>query len=270
MLTQIDLTNIISWFESNDVTMKDFKCKVELWMLTSDNVGNVSYRSRSVKSSSSKKSSVSSSVRSARLRELQRQAELSARVDGLKKKQQLQFSQLKLKQEEEELALSTELAVSAAINQVLDQYEDQEDARYSEQPYAPKKTISFVQEPVSSHIEHQSPPITVLNPVQSKLPQTVPATVHKYVQEHRPHENRPQDMTHDLPKPSYISRGEHATSVLQAGVDFEVHQTREPVTTVFKNSSDIGVTDLAPHTKPISLAEAVSAPAILSSSYLTR
>ena len=135
------LTNIISRFESNDMTMKDFKCKVELWMLTSDNVGNVSYRSRSVKSSSSKKSSVSSSVRSARLRELQRQAELSARVDGLKKKQQLQFSQLKLKQEEEELALSTELAVSAAMNQVLDQYEDQDHQLFSHMIYTNFKLL---------------------------------------------------------------------------------------------------------------------------------
>ena len=70
----------------------------------------------------SKCSSVKSSILSAKLQEHQKQAELAARVKALKFRQVLEQSKLKIEQEEE-LAINTEIAVSAARSKVLDCYD---------------------------------------------------------------------------------------------------------------------------------------------------
>ena len=97
-----------------------------------------SHRSHRYSKTSSSSKSTKSSIMSARLLEQQRIVELSARAEGLKKRQVLELSQMRLqaaefqlkqekllmKQEEDNIELATELAVAKAKNEVLDRYDD--------------------------------------------------------------------------------------------------------------------------------------------------
>ena len=67
--------------------------------------------------------SASSTVSSARLREMQKQAELTARAALVKKRHEMNKRKLEMQCEEEEVELMTELAVSAAKTRAIDEFE---------------------------------------------------------------------------------------------------------------------------------------------------
>ena len=99
-----------------------------------DNHSSVSYHSEYNKYSRSSKasrysqssrysrSSNVSSIQSAQIQEQQRLAELTARTEGLRRLQSIVLSKLKIKMEEDNLKLATELAVSQAKYNVLNQF----------------------------------------------------------------------------------------------------------------------------------------------------
>ena len=82
-----------------------------------------SHESKSMKYVS-KSSSSKHSLLSARLREHQKQAELVAREEALTKKQVLEDSKMQILQQQEALAIKTELEVSKARSKVLEQFEE--------------------------------------------------------------------------------------------------------------------------------------------------
>ena len=106
--------------QSYSVNGNEFKNAIAPSMRGSD---GSSHESKSMKSVS-KSSSSKHSLLSARLRENQKQAELVAREEALTKKQALEDSKMKILQQQEALAIKTELEVSKARSKVLEQFEE--------------------------------------------------------------------------------------------------------------------------------------------------
>ena len=97
---------------------------------------SVSGLSRHSSRGSSRKSSIATTVNSARFKEEQRIAELKVKADKLKRKRELEqaklsldsdieHAKLKLRQQQEDMQLEEELAISQARTDVLDRYERQ-------------------------------------------------------------------------------------------------------------------------------------------------
>ena len=112
------------------------KARVEEWFSTHENKENVTEDNKSTKSSHSSKThrspsshsstshySRTSSLLSAKIKEQQRKAELLARSASLKQKQELEMKKIQLQQQEEELSLKTEMSISDAKCQVLEQFD---------------------------------------------------------------------------------------------------------------------------------------------------
>ena len=106
------------------------------------------HRSRSSHSSTSRHFRTSSLL-SAKIKEQQRKVELLARSATLKQKQDLEMKKMQLQQEEEELSLKTEMTISDAKCQVLEQFDhcsdrEQNPLKATTQPMRRNNTIFSV------------------------------------------------------------------------------------------------------------------------------
>ena len=98
-----------------------------------------------------------SSLASEKLRKQQRKAELLAKARALKKKQQLELAKFKLELEEQALDLRTELEISEAQTNILDQYsEDCEQLSSSYEHHLSDPEISFKRKYTRSINKEQS------------------------------------------------------------------------------------------------------------------
>ena len=98
-----------------------------------------------------------SSLASEKLRKQQRKAELLAKAQALKKKQQLELAKFKLQLEEQALDLRTELEISEAQTNILDQYsEDCEKLSSSYEHHLSDPEISFERKYTRSITKEQS------------------------------------------------------------------------------------------------------------------
>ena len=120
------------------------KARVEEWFSTHENKENVTEDNKSTKSSHSSKThrsrsshsstshySRTSSLLSAKIKEQQRKAELLARSATLKQKQELEMKKMQLQQQEEELSLKTEMTISDAKCQFLEQFDQCSDREHN-------------------------------------------------------------------------------------------------------------------------------------------
>ena len=120
-------------FSDKDIYLRSFKARVEEWFATHESRANDTEDRKSTRSSHSSKThrsqsstsrySRTSSLLSAKIKEQQRKAELLARSATLKQKQELEMKKIQLQQQEEELSLKTEMSISDAKCQVLEQFD---------------------------------------------------------------------------------------------------------------------------------------------------
>ena len=112
-----------------------------------------------------------SSLASEKLRKQQRKAELLAKARALKKKQQLELAKFKLELEEQALDLRTELEISEAQTNILDQYsEDCEQLSSSYEHHLSDPEISFKRKYTRSINKEQL--------VQCFIPSVISITAH--------------------------------------------------------------------------------------------
>ena len=137
-----DKEQYIAVFEERNRCLNDVKAFLENYFLAihkewkqellnvHNTKGSKTVRSRhsSSEHSSSRHSSTSSraSISSQKIKEEQKRAELETKMKALEKRKHLELAKLRLKLEEEEFQLSTDIAISDAKYQVLNQYEDED------------------------------------------------------------------------------------------------------------------------------------------------
>jgi hypothetical protein len=109
-----------NWFSARNVSFNEFKATMENWFAKAA-LTHTSKDTDSISVTSRRSSGSVSTLALARLANEQKRLELSVKAESLKKKQAIEAAKLRLQQQEEELQLEEECAISEAHRKLLDE-----------------------------------------------------------------------------------------------------------------------------------------------------